>query len=105
MYFSTQSGVVCRAANGLCDVGKANRFLFLHKIYQIQPILAETCDGTALTCPADQKASSAKECRPSGGPCDVRFVLEMYKNKLLVVSQSLQKCVMDETNSVLLTRN
>jgi hypothetical protein len=44
---------VCRAAvAGGCDV-------------------AETCNGTALTCPADVVAAAATSCRASAGDCDV----------------------------------
>ncbi len=45
------SGTVCRAAAGACDV-------------------AETCDGTALTCPADALAPSTTVCRAAAGECD-----------------------------------
>ncbi|GAB4198582.1 MAG: hypothetical protein OHK0013_07940 [Sandaracinaceae bacterium] len=42
---------VCRAAMGDCDV-------------------AETCDGTSLTCPIDAFRPSTFECRASTGECD-----------------------------------
>ncbi len=45
------SGTVCRAQAGACDV-------------------AETCNGSALTCPADGFASSATVCRSATGECD-----------------------------------
>ncbi len=44
------AGTVCRAAAGACDQ-------------------AETCTGTATTCPADTKRTSV--CRAAAGPCDV----------------------------------
>ena len=50
------SGTVCRDAAGPCDV-------------------AETCDGTAAPCPADQLLSG-NECRPSDGECDVAEVCD-----------------------------
>ena len=43
---------VCRAANGTCDV-------------------AEKCDGTSLTCPADGFVASGTTCRNANGICDV----------------------------------
>ncbi len=46
------AGTVCRAAAGPCDV-------------------AETCDGTTDTCPADGFAGAGMECRAAAGPCDV----------------------------------
>ena len=46
------TGAVCRAANGACDV-------------------AETCNGSSTTCPADGFLSSATVCRGSAGACDV----------------------------------
>ena len=46
------SGTVCRAAAGACDV-------------------AETCNGTALTCPSDALAPSTTVCRAAAGECDV----------------------------------
>ena len=45
------SGTVCRAAAGACDV-------------------AETCNGTALTCPADALAPSTTVCRAAADECD-----------------------------------
>jgi cysteine-rich repeat protein len=44
--------VVCRAAAGACDV-------------------AENCNGTDTTCPADAVVSSGTECRASAGACDI----------------------------------
>jgi hypothetical protein len=46
------SGTVCRAQADACDV-------------------AETCDGTSLTCPTDRVASVGKVCRVANGPCDL----------------------------------
>jgi RHS repeat-associated protein len=46
------SGSVCRAQTGACDV-------------------AETCDGTSLTCPTDAVAPLGTVCRPQAGSCDV----------------------------------
>ena len=46
------SGTVCRASAGACDV-------------------AETCNGTALTCPSDALAPSTTVCRAAAGECDV----------------------------------
>lgn len=45
-------GTVCRAQNGVCDV-------------------AETCNGSATTCPADGVANSMTVCRAQNGVCDV----------------------------------
>ncbi len=45
------SGTECRAAAGACDV-------------------AETCDGSSPTCPADGVAPIGTECRASVGVCD-----------------------------------
>ncbi|HEY2899881.1 MAG TPA: HYR domain-containing protein [Polyangia bacterium] len=45
-------GAICRASAGVCDV-------------------AEICDGTATTCPADGFAPSSTVCRSSAGTCDV----------------------------------
>ena len=46
------AGAVCRPAAGMCDV-------------------AETCNGTTGTCPADTFAPPTTTCRPSAGACDV----------------------------------
>jgi YD repeat-containing protein len=46
------SGTVCRAMAGLCDV-------------------AETCNGTATTCPTDHLAAATTVCRPAAGACDI----------------------------------
>src|SRR5205814_5758766 len=46
------SGAVCRAAAGPCDV-------------------AETCNGNNANCPTDKFLSSGTVCRASAGPCDV----------------------------------
>jgi RHS repeat-associated protein len=46
------SGTICRASAGTCDV-------------------AETCNGTALTCPTDGFQPSTTVCRASAGGCDV----------------------------------
>jgi RHS repeat-associated protein len=46
------SGTVCRASAGICDV-------------------AETCNGTVLTCPTDAFAPSTTSCRAAAGECDV----------------------------------
>ena len=46
------SATVCRAKNGSCDV-------------------AETCNGTALTCPSDAVAPLGTVCRSASGVCDV----------------------------------
>jgi hypothetical protein len=46
------AGTTCRAAAGVCDV-------------------AETCDGSSATCPADAKATSGTPCRAAAGVCDV----------------------------------
>ncbi len=45
------AGATCRAAAGSCDV-------------------AETCNGTSTTCPADTIRPALTVCRPSTGPCD-----------------------------------
>ena len=45
------SGTVCRASAGACDV-------------------AETCNGTALTCPSDALAPATTVCRAAAGECD-----------------------------------
>jgi len=44
--------VVCRAATGVCDV-------------------AESCNGTSLTCPADAFQPATTTCRAAAGVCDV----------------------------------
>ncbi len=46
------SGTTCRASAGTCDV-------------------AETCNGTALTCPTDAFAAATTTCRAAAGTCDV----------------------------------
>jgi RHS repeat-associated protein len=46
------SGTVCRASAGTCDV-------------------VETCNGTAVTCPADGFQPSTTVCRPIAGECDI----------------------------------
>ncbi|MCG8419087.1 MAG: hypothetical protein MJE77_14220 [Proteobacteria bacterium] len=46
---------LCRSSAGLCDA-------------------AETCDGTARSCPADGFFASGVECRATTGPCDVAEV-------------------------------
>ena len=46
------SKTTCRPANGTCDV-------------------AETCSGTALTCPTDAFLPSTTTCRAANGTCDV----------------------------------
>jgi RHS repeat-associated protein len=46
------SGTVCRAATGGCDV-------------------AETCDGSSFSCPADAVQPLGIVCRSSNGACDV----------------------------------
>jgi len=47
------AGTTCRALNGACDV-------------------AETCNGTALDCPADGFAPASTVCRPPApGGCDI----------------------------------
>ncbi len=46
------AGTLCRASSGQCDV-------------------AETCDGSAMSCPADGFAPSTVGCRASVGECDV----------------------------------
>jgi hypothetical protein len=43
---------VCRAAGGSCDV-------------------AERCNGTSLSCPADVRVAAGTLCRAAGGACDV----------------------------------
>ena len=45
------AGTICRASAGVCDV-------------------AETCNGTSTTCPADGFAASGTTCRVSAGVCD-----------------------------------
>jgi hypothetical protein len=45
------AGGLCRAASGSCDI-------------------AETCDGTSPTCPADALVPALVTCRPSAGDCD-----------------------------------
>ena len=47
-----KSMAVCRASNGVCDLGP------------------ETCDGTNNACPADSAAPSGTPCRSSAGTCD-----------------------------------
>ncbi|HEX4824178.1 MAG TPA: thrombospondin type 3 repeat-containing protein [Candidatus Polarisedimenticolaceae bacterium] len=54
-YVAANSGAVCRAAGGACDV-------------------AETCDGTNTACPADTFVPANVVCRPSAGDCDVAEV-------------------------------
>jgi RHS repeat-associated protein len=49
---AASSGTVCRAAAGACDV-------------------AETCNGTSLTCPTDGLAPATTVCRAANGTCDV----------------------------------
>src|SRR4029077_1101857 len=44
------AGTLCRSAAGVCD-------------------LAESCDGTSPTCPADAKSTDV--CRSAAGICDV----------------------------------
>ena len=46
------AGTTCRAASGVCDV-------------------AEVCDGTTPTCPADGVKASTVECRAAAGLCDI----------------------------------
>jgi hypothetical protein len=46
------AGTLCRAATGACDV-------------------AETCNSTSTTCPADGFASASTVCRAAAGACDV----------------------------------
>jgi hypothetical protein len=48
----TPAGTVCRPATGVCDV-------------------AETCDGTGVSCPADTLKSATDVCREAVGICDV----------------------------------
>lgn len=45
------AGQACRAAAGTCDV-------------------VETCDGMAVSCPADVLTAAGTSCRASAGPCD-----------------------------------
>jgi len=49
------AGTPCRATAGTCDV-------------------AESCDGVAATCPADQFAGAGTSCRAVQGSCDVAEV-------------------------------
>ena len=49
---AASNGTVCRAASGTCDV-------------------AETCNGTSLTCPTDAVAALGTVCRSANGACDV----------------------------------
>ena len=46
-----KAGATCRAGSGVCD-------------------LAETCDGSATTCPSDKVATAVTVCRVSAGNCD-----------------------------------
>ena len=46
-----KGGALCRGASGVCD-------------------LAETCDGTSLSCPADGYQPNTKVCRGALGSCD-----------------------------------
>ena len=46
------AGTTCRAAAGACD-------------------LAESCDGSSASCPADEIATAGTTCRPVAGGCDV----------------------------------
>ncbi len=48
---NTAAGTVCRAAAGACDA-------------------AETCNGTASTCPADARSPAGTVCRAAVGACD-----------------------------------
>lgn len=45
------AGTLCRAAVGACDA-------------------AESCDGSATSCPADARAPAGTVCRAATGPCD-----------------------------------
>lgn len=49
--FAETSGTVCRAAAGVCD-------------------RAETCNGSSISCPSDQKTSASTVCRSSADACD-----------------------------------
>jgi MYXO-CTERM domain-containing protein len=49
---ATVAGTICRPAAGLCDV-------------------AETCNGTATTCPSNIVVPAGLTCRVSAGACDV----------------------------------
>jgi len=51
------SGTECRPAAGSCDA-------------------AETCDGTATTCPADVFKTAGSPCRAAAGDCDVAEVCD-----------------------------
>ena len=44
------AGTECRASAGVCDI-------------------AESCDGSSVTCPVDGFASSAADCTDDGEPC------------------------------------
>jgi hypothetical protein len=46
------AGTECRAAAGVCDI-------------------AESCDGSSTTCPADTRQPSGFTCRAAAGVCDV----------------------------------
>ncbi|MEC7522882.1 MAG: hypothetical protein VYE22_23605 [Myxococcota bacterium] len=48
---AVSAGTECRASAGVCDA-------------------AETCDGAALTCPADAFAAAGTSCRAAAGACD-----------------------------------
>jgi hypothetical protein len=50
--FPDGAGTLCRSAAGVCD-------------------LAESCNGTSLSCPTDRKRSDTSVCRESSDPCDV----------------------------------
>lgn len=47
-----KAGATCRPANGVCDE-------------------AESCDGTAGTCPTDKFKAATAQCRGAAGLCDV----------------------------------
>ena len=51
-FVAANAGAVCRPSAGGCDI-------------------AETCDGTSTTCPADALVPALVVCRPAAGDCDV----------------------------------
>ena len=57
----TRGSKVCRNSSGVCDV-------------------AETCDGTVLTCPTDYKQPTGTVCRTSAGICDAAEVCDGATN-------------------------
>ena len=53
--------------NGTLDLGLTG----LDWILETGADVAEVCDGSSVSCPADAYASAGTECRAAGGACDV----------------------------------